>query len=110
MSREGPDLAAIDDDQSAVAVILDLVNPVSPRWWFQDRGRNFELDEAERGHIRLFVAGCARIWKEGCRAFGGRAALSRPGVRWRVLSGASDYISKVGASTSAKSRGSAVPV
>jgi hypothetical protein len=27
MTREGADLATVDDDQGAVAVILDLVNP-----------------------------------------------------------------------------------
>jgi hypothetical protein len=51
MTREGSDLAAVDDDQGAVAVILDLVNPASsPRWRLRDRGRDFELDEAERGY------------------------------------------------------------
>ena len=49
VSGEGPDLAAIDDDQGPVAVILDFVNPASTRWRLWERGRDFELDEAERG-------------------------------------------------------------
>jgi len=50
MAGEGSDPALVDDDQGAVAVILDLVNPASPRWRLRDRGRDFELDEAELGY------------------------------------------------------------
>jgi hypothetical protein len=47
IAGEGADLAAIDDDQGAVAVILDLVKPAVPCRWLRDEGREFRLDEAE---------------------------------------------------------------
>jgi hypothetical protein len=46
---EGPDLALVDDDQGAIAVMLDLVNPVFSRGWVRQECRNFRPDEAERG-------------------------------------------------------------
>jgi hypothetical protein len=49
MSGERPDLAAIDDDQGAVAVMLDLGNPPVSGRRFQYERRDFWLDEAERG-------------------------------------------------------------
>src|SRR5262245_59128734 len=45
---EGPDLAAIDDDQCAVAVVLDLVNPAFSGAWFRHECRDFRPYEAER--------------------------------------------------------------
>ena len=60
---EGPDLALVDDDQGAIAVILDLVNPPIADRRFRYGGRDFELDEAERGHIRLYVAGALAVGK-----------------------------------------------
>jgi hypothetical protein len=48
MAGEGPDLAAIDDDQGAVAVMLDLVNPTLSGGWFRYECGDFRLDEAER--------------------------------------------------------------
>ena len=47
VAGEGADLAAIDDDQGAIAVILDLVNPALPGRRLRDEGREFRLDEAE---------------------------------------------------------------
>ena len=63
VAGEGADLAAIDDDQGAIAVILDLVNPALPGRRLRDEGREFRLDEAERGHIRLYVAGALAVGK-----------------------------------------------
>ena len=40
------DLAVIDDDQGAIAVILDPMKPASPGWRLRDRGWNFELDDS----------------------------------------------------------------
>jgi hypothetical protein len=62
-SSNPSDLALVDDDQGAIAVILDLMYPASPRWRLRDRGRDFELVEAERGRIRLYVAGPPFIGK-----------------------------------------------
>jgi hypothetical protein len=59
----GSDPALVDDDQGSIAVILDLVNPTSPRRWLRDRGRDFQLDKAQRGHIRLYLAGAPAIRK-----------------------------------------------
>jgi hypothetical protein len=47
MSGEGPDLTLLDDDQGAVAVTLDLVNPASPRWRLRHEHRDFRPDEAD---------------------------------------------------------------
>ena len=44
---EGADLAAIDDDQGAIAIIFDLVNPALPGRRLRDEGREFRLDKAE---------------------------------------------------------------
>ena len=45
---EGADLAAIDDDQGAIAVVFDLVNPAIPGRRLPDRERNFRLNPAKR--------------------------------------------------------------
>ena len=45
---KGSDLAPIDDDQGAIAVVLDLVNPTGARGRFRYKGGNFQWDEAER--------------------------------------------------------------
>jgi hypothetical protein len=60
---ESADMAAVDDDQGAIAIVLDLVNPTVPGRRLRDEGREFRLDEAERGHIRLYVAGAPAIGK-----------------------------------------------
>jgi hypothetical protein len=49
VSGEGADLTAIDDDQGAIAVIFDLVNPALSGRGFRDEGRELRLDEAEPG-------------------------------------------------------------
>jgi hypothetical protein len=48
MAGEGSDLAAIDDDQGAVAVMLDLVNPPLSGGWLRHERRDFRPDKAER--------------------------------------------------------------
>jgi hypothetical protein len=47
VAGEGSDLATIDDDQGAIAIVLDLVNPALPAGRLRDEGREFRLDEAE---------------------------------------------------------------
>ena len=49
MAGEGTDLAVIDDDQGAIAVMLDLVNPALSGGWFRHKRGDFRPDEAERG-------------------------------------------------------------
>ena len=49
MAGEGPDLAVVDDDQGAVAVMLDLVNPALSGGRFRHERGDFRPDEAERG-------------------------------------------------------------
>ena len=69
VAGEGADLAAIDDDQGAIAVILDLVNPALPGRRLRDEGREFGLDEAETGfggtagHILINVAAACPVGK-----------------------------------------------
>jgi hypothetical protein len=48
-SREGSDLALVDNDQGAVAVMLDLVNPALSGGWFRHERGDFRPDKAERG-------------------------------------------------------------
>jgi hypothetical protein len=43
---EGAHLATIDDDQGAVAVVLDLMNPPFSGRWFRHQSWDFRLDEA----------------------------------------------------------------
>jgi hypothetical protein len=40
----------VNDDQCAIAVMLNLVDPPFPGRGFRHGGRDFELDEAERGY------------------------------------------------------------
>ena len=56
VAGEGSDLAAIDDDQGAVAIIFDLVNPALSGGRLRDEGREFGPDEAERGGSRAAFA------------------------------------------------------
>jgi hypothetical protein len=48
MPGKGPDFAAVNDDQGAVAVMLDLVNPALAGGRFRYQRGDFWLDEAER--------------------------------------------------------------
>ena len=43
----GSDLALVDDDQGAIAVILDLVNPPLSGGRFRHKRRDFRSDEPE---------------------------------------------------------------
>ena len=47
MTGEGPGIAALDDNQGAVAVVFDLVNPARPSRRLRDKGRKLRLDKAE---------------------------------------------------------------
>jgi hypothetical protein len=47
VSGEGSDPPLIDDNQGAVAVILNLMNPSVPGWWFRQESRDFQPDKAE---------------------------------------------------------------
>jgi hypothetical protein len=47
MAGEGADFAAINDDQGAVAVMLDLVNPPFSGGWLRHERGDFRSDEAE---------------------------------------------------------------
>jgi len=47
MAGECSDLVLIDDDQHAVAVVLDLVNPPFSGGWFRHKHGDFRPDEAE---------------------------------------------------------------
>jgi hypothetical protein len=48
MAREGPHSALVDDDQRAIAIMLDLMNPALSGGRLRDEGRDFRPDEAER--------------------------------------------------------------
>jgi hypothetical protein len=47
VAGEGTDLATFDDDQGAVTIVLDLVNPALAGWRLRDNGREFGLYKAE---------------------------------------------------------------
>jgi len=49
MAREGANVALVDNDQSAVTVVLDLVNPAVSGGRFRSERGDFRLDKAERG-------------------------------------------------------------
>ena len=51
MPGEGPDLAAVDDDEGAVAVMLDLVNPQFSGGRFRHKCWDFLPYEAERRRL-----------------------------------------------------------
>jgi len=48
MTGKRPDVASVDDNQGAITVVLDLVNPTFSGGWFWHESGDFRLDEAER--------------------------------------------------------------
>jgi hypothetical protein len=68
MAREGPHSALVDDDQRAIAIMLDLVNPALSGGRLRDEGRDFRRNEAKRGHRRLCLAGAAALRKVSKKA------------------------------------------